>query len=270
MKRLLVRSFSSDIHIHHSFSTPSIQYDKGGDLFRFAFGLESFFCLPEQGMSQFEILSRGSCFLTPQPNSSSLRVVAPAHVSHPWKFRARFGSLAKTDLDWLDAVREDAVRVVLSVREVGSGRLMAKIPLENGVVHDDLDLALFDLCDEAENLRRLEEAGITVLPVELGGEGQMPEGTPVVLVGHELKDDTTLLPCWLNGQLAGGDAHVAAVKTLDSVSQMGLCGGPALVQEKNEQVRGIGMVFARVDAQGPLYNHTLVVTADAIRTFMKS
>lgn len=264
MRRSLVRLSSSDIHVHHSFGTQGLQYDNGGDLFRFAFGLESFFCLPEEGMTQYEILSRGSCFLTPQ--GSRLRVIAPAHVSHPWKFRGRFAALAKSELDWLDAVREDAVRVVLSVRDVGTGRLMAKVPLENVVNHPELDLAVFDICDEAENLRQLEASGVVVLPVELG---EAKESAPVVLVGHEMKGEDKLLPCWLNGQFVGREAGVGAIKTFGDTSQMGLCGGPALVQAESDQVRSIGMVFARVDAEGPLLNHTLIVTADAINSFLK-
>jgi hypothetical protein len=266
MSRVFFRSFSSDVHVHHSFGTQGLQYGNGGDIFRFAFGLESFFCLPEEGMTQFEILSRGSCFLT--PDGPRLRVVAPAHVSHPWKFRSRFGALAKPELDWLDAVREDAVRVVLSAREIGTGRMLAKVPLENGVVHPDLDLALFDICDEFENVRQLEASGISVIPVELGEDTAKPD-SPVVLVGHELKSEESLLPCWLNGQLVGGESGVAAIKTFGDASQMGLCGGPVLVQANNEQVRSLGMVFARVDAEGPLFNHTLIVTSQAIKAFLK-
>jgi hypothetical protein len=262
---LRVRLFSSDVHIHHSFGTRGVQYE-GGDLLRFAFGLESYFLLPEQGMTQFEILSRGSCFLTPSSDGSRLRVIAPAHVTHPWKFRHRFGSLAKPELDWLDAVREDAVRVVLSAREMVTGRLLAKVPLENGVAHSELDLAVFDMCDEFRNMRLLKQAGVSVLPVELQDDAVENE-TPIVLVGHEMQNET-LLPCWINGQLVGADSDVTAVKTFGGVSQMGLCGGPGLVQGKGEQVRALGMVFARVDAEGPLFNHTILVSSSAIKDFL--
>ncbi len=272
--QMRLRRFSSEIHIHHSFGTSGVQHSEGSaQLFRFAFGLESFFCLPEEGMQQFELLSRGSCFLTPSACGSRLRVVGPAHVSHPWQFRARFAALAGPELDWLDALaaRPEAVRCTLSVRELRSGALLAKIPLHDACsLHPQLDLAVFDMCDETENIRRLEEeAGVSVLPVELADSTAAIADRPVVLVGHELKDDETLLPCWLNGQVVGAEDNVVAVKTLGGVAQMGLCGGPALMQEKSDQVRAIGMVFARVDAEGPLFNHTLLVRAEAIKQFLQ-
>jgi hypothetical protein len=270
MRRAL-RAFASsgggDVVFKHSFSTPGMLYE--GDVLRVAFGLESWFCLPEQGMMQYEILSRGSAFLTPwRSDATRLHVVAPAHVTHPWKFR-HFAALAGPELDWLDAVREEAVRVVLSVREPGSGRVLAQVRLQpGGKLHPDgVDLAVFGLVDEEAQLGALEAAGLGALPLQLAEAGE--DGGSAVLVGHELRGEEALLPCALNGELAGRDGGVAAVRTLGAVSQMGLCGGPAL-QPGPDGARACGMVFARVDAPGPLRDHTLLVTAAAINDFLRS
>ncbi len=251
--------------LRHAFGVPGMRYE--GDVLRLAYGLESWFFLPDQGMTKFEILSRGSAFLTPWTTSPGrLHVVAPAHVTHPWRFR-HFAALATREFDWLDAVGEEAVRVVLSVREMNTGRLLAKVPLEQGghVHPDGIDLAVFAMCDEQDNVQRLEQAGLPVLPLELeDGDGN------VVLVGHEKKSDEALVPCSLNGVVVGRDGSTVAVETLGAVTQMGICGGPALGAASADGVRASGMVFARVDVPGPLHNRTLLVSASAIKKFLEN
>lgn len=257
---------SADVVLRHSFGASGVQYE--GDVLRLAYGLESWFCLPEQGMKQFEILSRGSAFLTPwSTDPTRLHVVAPAHVTHPWKFR-HFAALAGPELDWLEAVREEAVRVVLSVREAGTGRMVAQASLESGgQLHPaGLDLAVFRLAEEEAQVARFEALGLGVLPLPLGAGAA---GAAVALAGHELRGEGALVPCALNGELAGSEGGVAAVRTRGAVSQMGLCGGPALLSGPGG-ARACGMVFARVDAPGPLQDHTLLVTAEAIGDFLRS
>ena len=222
-------------------------------------------------MTEFELLGRGSAFLTPwvgEGGAGRLHVVAPGHVTHPWRFR-HFAALAGPELDWLEAVREEAVRVTLSVREQSSGKTLLEVPLAaGGAVHDEADLSVWRI-GRGEDEERLAELGVAA--VELAREGsEGREGEAVVLVGHETHGDR-LVPCALNGRVAGEQkGKVVAVKTEGATAQMGLCGGPALMQSGKEGVSTAGMVFARVDAKGPLHNHTLLVSAATIRSFLQN
>lgn len=252
--------FSSDLHIHHNFATSGLQY--GGPITRFAAGLEAWFKLPEHGMKEYEILARGSLFLTPASKDYKRRfhVVAPAHVTHPWRFRHFYRG---PDHDWLDAVHEDAVKVLVTVREEGSGNILYHAELDDPMVHPMLDLSVYGIGED--HLGALSEAGLDLLPLELARKEDMSDGTPVVLVGNDKRDEK-LFPCWLNGSLQGQAEGHAVVATRDAESVMGMCGGPAIIHASSGPVAA-GLIFARVDSDGPLKGTTVLVTAPQIAEF---
>lgn len=264
------RGYAS-VSMHHHFGVSGMQ--RSGAVLRFAAGLEAWFCLPEHGMTSLEILARGSVFLTPSRNPLWPRhyhALTTAHVTHPWRFRRFYRG---PEHDWLDAVRPEAVEVRLTVRELATGAIVYTAPLTRASeahVHEELDLAVFALADEASHLEALlGDAGL--LPLELAPTNSAP-GSPVVLIGHD-KVDETLIPCALNGAVVGGEddlsreAHVM-VQTHGDTSVMGMCGGPALVQVGRESVAAAGMVFARVDSPHPLQGHTVLVSAAHIGAFV--
>jgi len=262
----LLRARGLAVAIHHQFGVPGLQRGPG-PLLGFSASIESWFQLPEQGMKEWEILSRGSVFITPQLRLTApaqYAVISAAHVSHPNLYRRFYPG---PEHAWLEAVRSNAIRFQLTVREAVTGVALKTMPLQCDGVHRDLDLSLFSLQDEHQHVDELFES-FGVLPVELAGGDPFPEGTPVVLVGHDLVTEEQLIPIWLNGTLMADCEQHMVVQTLGDLSPMGLCGGPALLQRGSESAVAAGMVFARVQPPHALEGNTLLVSAHSIREFM--
>jgi hypothetical protein len=91
---------------------------RSGQPLKYSFGITSYFMLPEQGMENYEILSRSSLFLVKarKPDQrKQIHILAPAHVTHPWLYRQFYPG---PNFDWLKFVREEAVVNKLGIREV--------------------------------------------------------------------------------------------------------------------------------------------------------
>jgi hypothetical protein len=95
---------------------------------RHSYTLSSWFMLPDQGMTSFEVLSRASAFLTPwrsrpEPRggaSAALRlpkyhVIGSAHVTHPFFFPNYY---PEHQYPWLQYVSEEDTLNKLELRSV--------------------------------------------------------------------------------------------------------------------------------------------------------
>ena len=220
--RASLRAWSSSVHVHHDYGARGM-LERGGAL-RFALGLEAWFELPEQGMREPELLARGSVFATPAAAGAgrALHLLAPAHVTHPWRYRGDF--YAGPEHAWLDHVRPEAVEVRLTARALGSGALLLAAPLRAPRVHGEADLAVYGLADEEAALAALEARGAAVLPVPLAEPGRAGPGTPCVLVGNDQRGDQ-LVPVGINGRIEGHAGGAVVIDTGDTPSVLGMCGG---------------------------------------------
>ncbi len=89
-----------------------------GELLQYSYGFTSYFKLPEQGMQDYELLSRSSLIVAKPSNSNfpkKWHFIGPAHVTHPWLYRQLY--IGNT-YAWLDFVREDAVIAKLEIKKV--------------------------------------------------------------------------------------------------------------------------------------------------------
>lgn len=68
--------------------------------------LLTYFRLPEQGMREYDILSRSSATLIElkTTNGNKFGFLGPAHVTQPWEYRHYY------NLDWLSFVNSSAVK----------------------------------------------------------------------------------------------------------------------------------------------------------------
>ena len=151
---------------------------------RLSCSLSAWFCLPEQGMEGFEILSRASAFLV-KADSEAMRkngrssfpvghpstygsraaekagvnfmpthhLVTSSHVVSPWRWPRYYPD------EWLQFVNEKHTHYTVEVRD-DSGVFVCQVEC-NPVVynHPNKDLAILHLADEAESLALLEEVG---------------------------------------------------------------------------------------------------------------
>jgi hypothetical protein len=150
--------------------------------------LSAWFCIPEQGMDGFEIMSRASAFLVkadvdsmkgafPVGHESTMgaryaakaaknaaglefrpthHVVTSSHVVSPWLWPKYYPE------EWLQFVNEQHTYYTLEVRDQ-DGTFISQVEC-NPVTyhHPNKDLAILHLADEAENLDLLRDTGYHV------------------------------------------------------------------------------------------------------------
>lgn len=100
-----------------------------------AASVTSRFCLPEQGMTHFDVLSRASTFAVDVSRSrlggTGLLFLTSAHVVHPFAFRHLYPG---DENAWLDFVEERHVRASLEVRDPDCGHVVAELPFAQSVL----------------------------------------------------------------------------------------------------------------------------------------
>mmetsp|Transcript_40000 Transcript_40000/g.159119 ORF Transcript_40000/g.159119 Transcript_40000/m.159119 type:complete len:155 (-) Transcript_40000:1408-1872(-) len=135
---------------------------------RVSFSHSSWFCVPDGGMTGYEVLARGTGFFT-RSARGELVALFSAHVSAPFKWRKYF-----SEQEWLDHVedRHCENRIALSRGQV------LRVPQEEIVQVPQLDAAAYQLPTEHEKI--VLNHGIK----ELTLEDSVPD--EVFVCGYEL------------------------------------------------------------------------------------
>jgi hypothetical protein len=143
----------------------------------------SWFCLPEQGMKDMEILSRASCFLTPFNNSSvantstsnkynsklggrKFHVLTASHVVAPWRWPKHYPD------EWLQHVNETHTHYTLELRHPDGTFITQAELLPQSYHHPTRDLSVLHLEDEENTLELLKSLDYFPLPIT-------PSDTPI-------------------------------------------------------------------------------------------
>jgi hypothetical protein len=212
---------------------------------RFGLALTSWFRVQEQGMQDYEILSRASAILVKR---KSLNVFTSQHVTHPFLWQQYY---PRNQYDWLDFVNEHHMKYNLELRDVTNGRLHKSFPLNIEAIHPQKDMALLNIVDEQSFIEYLSSAhtgqSMEDLLLELYPK-QVYQQQSVKFTGFELnvnsdnKNDTEneqpLVPKEVSGGVNVYDQRNNRVfaGTIDSSSivSMGMCGGPCIVSEEGK------------------------------------
>eukprot|EP01128_Nolandella_sp_AFSM9_P011115 TRINITY_DN7829_c0_g1_i1.p1 TRINITY_DN7829_c0_g1~~TRINITY_DN7829_c0_g1_i1.p1 ORF type:complete len:265 (+),score=52.30 TRINITY_DN7829_c0_g1_i1:81-875(+) len=220
------------------------------------FGLGSYFCLPEQGMTSFDVLSRGSLSIIKAAPSSPVKyhLVSAAHIAYPFKF-PRLYPTDQPHLEWLTFVGEKDTQLKFQVRSE-SGDISLEIPIASTtrMAPNGLDLIAMQFEDEAAAEASLASHGISLSEsaATLHSEQLMNPVAPdpsikLNLVGHDLLKNEfgleVMKPITLAGELNFATRQKYFAKTA-TPSTMGLCGGPAI----DGANRVVGIVEARVES----------------------
>jgi len=219
---------------------------KEGKLLRWAFAVTSYFQLPEQQMKEYELLSHSSIILLDNYFGDDVKkrfsIIAPYHVTHPYRFRDTY--MAGPQLQWLDALREEAVIYRLGIHEPITGKMIHEFPLEWKTYKSKTkDLILLHLQDDSGFVNYLGQHQIQ-LPAAKIDERELKADEEVSVVGHEVKyegENQLLVPVWTKGKAKSvpvGDGDQVLVGTQEP-SPHGMCGGPVL--DEHEKV--VGSVF---------------------------
>lgn len=125
---------------------------------KLALSLSSWFCVPEQGMKDFEILCRASAFLVkskPAANfASKYHVLSVSHAVAPWRWPKYYPD------EWIQCVNEKHTHYTVELRH-NNGQFMTQSDLlPISYHHATRDLAVLHLDNEAEVLKILQDVGV--------------------------------------------------------------------------------------------------------------
>ena len=165
---------------------------------RFALSLSSWFCVPEQGMKDMEILCRGSAFLV-RSQSSSFRhkyhVLTASHVVAPWRFPKYYPD------EWLQFVNEKHTHYTVELRH-DDGVFMTQSELLPAAIHHvNRDMATLHFDNESVVTDLMEAVGISIADLHHSSNAPPTPGELVEFHGHEVE---------MPSSFGGGDTTTAA------------------------------------------------------------
>lgn len=181
--------------------------------------ISAWFCLPEQGMEGFEILSRASAFLVkadvnnmknlgrsgfPVGHESTMgskymakagteflpsyHVITSSHVVSPWKWPKYYPD------EWLQFVNEQHTHYTLEIRDQ-DGVFVSQVECNPVTYHHaSKDLAILHLADDPEDLELLQDTGYQIselMPRSTSpGMSFLMPGKELHFIGHRVVGST--------------------------------------------------------------------------------
>ena len=131
---------------------------------KFALSISAWFCVPEQGMKEFEILSRASAFLLKRKSpsfKSKMHVLTASHVVAPWRFPKYYPQ------EWLQFVNEKNTHYTVEVRHDDGVFLTQACLAPFTFIHPTRDLAVLHLETEDDDLEVFQNTGFSGLDLHL-------------------------------------------------------------------------------------------------------
>lgn len=222
---------------------------------------------------EFELLARGSAFYVQGPNTGVTIALVSAHVAAPHRFRNYFPQ------SWLQHVRDAHCRTVLETRSqdgtLVTGKILAQA-LVAGFRHASLDVAAFPLDEDA--IREKGDAPVLQLPAD---EASVESGQRISITGFRLLGESGSGTEAVVGTEVGGTVSEvwksrAFVDTGDELTEMGMCGGPAVLADSPNICVGVleGLVPLLEPEDKPEEEHkrlqgkSVLVSAKELRMFL--
>lgn len=228
-----------------------------------ALSFSSWFCVPDQGMIDFEILNRASAFLVRASGTGSrsakvsfrefsqrapfpapkVHLVTASHVVAPWRWPKYYPE------EWLQQVCEKHALYTAELRHA-DGTFATQSELKPiSYHHATRDLAALHFENEDEVLELLDEVGVDVLQL-LPAHLHLPQvGQQLEFHGHEVRsqgppsgqdaDSRTSVPSICRGVLQGRTARQVFARTVPVLEQ-GMCGGPVLMRAAAQAAAAAG------------------------------
>jgi hypothetical protein len=226
---------------------------------RFSAALTSWFRIQEQGMLDFEVLSRASAVVTKSLNNQRVQIITSQHVTHPFLWRKYY---PKDQFEWLDFVKKEHLKFKLEIRNE-NGELHRSLQLNQHAIHPNLDLSVLHFEDESE-FSEFQDICLKL-------HDQPPQiAQNVFFSGLEFNKEA-FIPRYVNGRVTFVDKSGRAYAMTDELVTQGMCGGPVLLNE--EYCAGMleGLVSnVRRDDMQMLKNNAVFIPSSDIIAFLKS
>mmetsp|Transcript_24772 Transcript_24772/g.41903 ORF Transcript_24772/g.41903 Transcript_24772/m.41903 type:complete len:331 (-) Transcript_24772:234-1226(-) len=240
--------------------------------------LTTWFCSPDLGMQDYEVLIRSSAFIVKSnlSHGPGYHVVTSSHNLAPWRFPKYYPE------PFLEYVNEGHIHYTLEVRN-SEGESVTSIDIIPNSFHHpsrDIGIAHFDK-DEAKALSIFKTLMFEKLDIE---RYKVNDEEEVEFHGHEVstnptedvdvntpagKDLRLSIPRTYAGRVLGRSAHQTFCRTLDGVLSQGMCGGPVIGQ------RGTicGLIEGIVPPEHPdaaLQGTAVIIDSIDIMTFVEN
>jgi hypothetical protein len=184
-------------------------------------------------MNDYEILSRGSAF--PLQFEGRTRWLTSRHVTHPHLHLDTY--YANDDVEWLKSVTSDMTRQHLEWRNTDGSTVVQTAKVRQVRGHKDLDVAEIQLEDTNSTNHVL---GYELFEEQGGFDALVQHADELVFFGHNLNvniDESTGddLGYMIPNNESGVAKYVSGFRMLCETKktlQMGMCGGPCLVNDK--------------------------------------
>ena len=191
---------------------------------QFSLSISSWFCIPEQGMKEFEILSRASAFVV-KANSSLFKypygngknnttreiskdgennrgkffqpeyhILTASHVVSPWRWPKYYPD------EWLQYVSEKHTHYTVELRDESGVFITQSECVPVSYHHKNRDLAVLHLENEAENIAMLHDLGFNPMKLLLPQKDKpmsqtVSTGQTLEFLGHDVTN-TDAGPNW--------------------------------------------------------------------------
>jgi len=250
---------------------------------KYVASFSSWFCIPDQGMKEMEILSRGSCFLLPSNSESfshKFHVLTASHIVAPWRWPKFYPD------EWLQYVDEKHTHYTLELRYDDGTFITQHELLPVHYHHDSRDLAVLHLVQECEALNNLSTLDFSPLQLAPEYDNQDVElQTSVNFHGHRVEgngfinnedDERKPIPMEVEGRVEVRTRNQTFAKT-NIVLQDGMCGGPVTCQTTNDlnlkSTKAVGILEGIVPSDSPAVDYrelAVFLEASEIKNFLKN
>lgn len=240
---------------------------------RFSVSFTSWFCLPEQGMKDMEVLSRGSAFLIPTLNrngndfKAKYHVCTAAHIVSPWLFPTFYPD------EWLTHVNHTHTHYTMEIRYDDGTFVFQHEFLPEAFLHNKRDLAVLHLENEKECIEILDDLKYNFLPLKTE---KINVNDKLLFAGHNVtglqnevngEDERKPEPTLVNGSFVHRTPHQSFAKS-DIVLTDGMCGGSVVSGDEKELIGMIeGIVPHDSEVEG-LRDHVVYVDGHEITEFL--
>ena len=146
-----------------------------------AVSISTWFRVPEEGMTEFEILCRASAFLVRSKNPkypAKFHLLTASHVVAPWRFPKYYPD------EWLQYVNQNHTQYTLEIRDDHGVMLGTASILGNTLHHCTRDLAVLHLEDEASADQLFATHGIEFQSMS---QRELVEGEVLEFHGHDVE-----------------------------------------------------------------------------------
>ena len=142
--------------------------------------ISTWFCLPEQGMKDMEILSRATAFIVKSSSSSyknRLHVLTASHNVAPWKFPKMYPE------EWLQFIDEKNTHYTIEVRHPDGIFMTQSELLPVSYHHSSRDLAVLHLEKDADGVSLFDHLGCDYFGLSID---QPEQGDSLLFEGHSI------------------------------------------------------------------------------------